>query len=114
MGKGKGSFDHWGTLVPAGKMLFEISAPDMRIEVAREALEAAGRAIPGPVQFVNKAALKEPAIVGLSRAPIFHAGIKVEGPIDTKVRSAEIPQAVVSHQAGYEKLEKLQKGLVRR
>lgn len=114
MGKGKGSFDHWGTVVPAGKMLFEISAPELRTEIAREALEAAGRAIPGPVQVVNKAKLKEPAIVGLSRVPVFHAGVKVEGPVDRKIRTATIPEAVVSLQAGYEKREKLRKGMVRR
>jgi ribosomal protein L16/L10AE len=84
MGKGKGSFDQWGTLAPASKMLFEISSLGIRIEIAKEVLVAAGKAIPGPVQFVNEAKLTEPAIVGLSWTTIFHAGIKVDGPIDTK------------------------------
>jgi hypothetical protein len=114
MGKGKGGFDHWGTLVPAGKMLFEISAPDMRIEIAKEALQAAGKAIPGPVQFVDRAKLLEPAVMGLGRSPVYHAGMKVEGSIDSKVRSKEVLPVVISKQIGYEKLAKLRKGLVRR
>lgn len=115
MGKGKGTFDHWGTLVPAGKMLFEIKAPDLRVELAREALLTAGQAIPGPVQFVNRATLNQPAIVGLSRSPVFHAGMKVNGPIDRKIRTTEIPPVVPSKQIGYEKVEKAnRKGLVRR
>lgn len=114
MGKGKGSFDHWGTLVPAGKVLFEVSAPDLRIEIAREALLSAGRAIPGPTQFINRATLTQPAVVGLSRTPIFHAGVQVNGPIDSKIRTNEIPPVVTSLQIGYEKLAKTRKGLVRR
>jgi Ribosomal protein L16p/L10e len=114
MGKGKGSFDHWGTLAPAGKMLFEISSPGIRVEIAKEALVAAGKAIPGPVQFVDKARLTEPAVVGLSRTPIFHAGIKVDGPIDTKKRMVKTGPVVISPQIGYEKLAKARKGLVRR
>ena len=114
MGKGKGGFDHWGTLVAAGKMLFEVSAPELRVEIAREALQAAGRAIPGPVQFVNRAKLQQPAVVGLRRTPEFHAGIQVEGPIDSKIRVKESPPVVISKQIGYEKLTKIRKGLVRR
>src|SRR5579871_2686915 len=98
MGKGKGTFDHWGTLVPAGKVLFEVSGPDLRVEIAREALLAAAKAIPGPVQFVNRATLTQPAIIGLSRTPIFHAGMKVDGPIDQKIRTTEIPSVVTSTQ----------------
>src|ERR1700736_5135161 len=113
MGKGKGSFDHWGMLAPAGKMLFEISSPDIRIEIAKEALIKAGKAIPGPVQFVNKATLSQPAVVGLSRTPTFHAGIQVDGPIDTKKRLEKAGLVVVSPQIGYEKLAKTRKGLVR-
>jgi hypothetical protein len=113
MGKGKGTFDHWGCLAQAGKMMFEISSPELRIEDARDALQAAGEAIPGPVQFVDKAKLKLPAIVGLSQTPEFHAGIKVEGPIDSKIRSAKQPPIVVSNQLGQRKLTRLRKGLVR-
>jgi Ribosomal protein L16p/L10e len=114
MGKGKGTFDHWATLVPAGKILFEICAPDLRVEIARDALEAAARAIPGPCQFINRSKLTQPAYVGLSRSSEFHAGFEVKGPIDSKVRSAETPPVVVSKQVGYEKLAKIKKGLVRR
>jgi hypothetical protein len=114
MGKGKGTFDHWGTLVPPGKMIFELSAPDLRVELARRALLAAGRALPGPVQFVNKATLDQPALVGFTRTPVFHAGMKVEGPIDRRVRTTEIPPVIASKQVGYEKLGKIRKGLARR
>ena|SRR5579859_2043984 len=113
MGKGKGSFDHWGLLAPAGKMIFEISAPGLRVEIAKEILTAAGRSIPGPKQFLARTAMKQPAVVGLRPAPVFHAGIKVEGPIDTKVRAAAIPPVVTSKQIGYEKLAKMRKGLIR-
>jgi ribosomal protein L16/L10AE len=44
-------------------MLFEISAPDMRIEIAKEALQAASKAILGPEQFVDRAKLQEPAVM---------------------------------------------------
>ena len=121
MGKGKGTFDHWGLLAPAGKILFEIKAPDMKLHIAKEALEAAGRAIPGRTAFVNKATLLQPAYCGRTSSPVFHAGIKVEGgSIDTKVRAEAAPSAVISPQIGYEKLEKHtrkttpRKGLVRR
>jgi hypothetical protein len=113
MGKGKGTFDHWGLLAAAGKMIFEVSAPDVRIEIIKEALLQAGKAIPGPVQFVNRATLDNPAIVGLSMTPLFHAGIKVEGPMDKARRLAKNPPVVVSPQIGYEKLAKIKKGLVR-
>jgi hypothetical protein len=113
MGKGKGGFDHWGLLAPAGKMLFEISAPDMRIEIAKEALLAAGMAIPGPTQFVDKSKLAVPAIIGLRRTPIYFAGRKVEGVVDSKVRAEKSPPVVTSIQIGYEKLAKHRKGLVR-
>lgn len=113
MGKGKGTFDHWGCLAQAGKMMFEISGPELRIEDARDALVAAGKAIPGPVQFVDRSKLKLPAIVGLSQSPELHAGFKVEGLIDTKIRSETQPPIVASKQLGQRKLEKLRKGLVR-
>ena|ERR1700694_1256262 len=114
MGKGKGTFDHWGLLAPAGKMIFEVSAPDARVEILKEALLKAGKAIPGPVQFVDKTRLVDaPAVVGLSRTPLFHAGIKVEGPMDKARRMAQPAPVVLSPQTGYEKREKIKKGLVR-
>jgi len=120
MGKGKGTFDHWGLLAPAGKILFEIKAPDMKLHIAKEALQAAGMAIPGRVQFVNKATLLQPAYCGKSVSPVYHAGIKVDGAIDTKIRAKEALSPVISPHIGYEKLEKCikmvttRKGLVRR
>jgi len=113
MGKGKGAFDHWATLVPPGKMLFEILAPDMRPEIAKEAVLAAAVAIPGPVHFINKAALRQPAVRGFKSSPEYHAGIKVDGPIDLKLRLEEKPPVVVSPQIGRKKLAKMRKGLVR-
>lgn len=113
MGKGKGSFDHWGTVAAAGKVLFELSAPDLRVEIAREALLAAGMAIPGPVQFVNRAKLRVPAICGLRKTPVYFAGRKVEGVVDSKARAEKRPLVVESTQIGYKKLAKHKKGLVR-
>ena len=113
MGKGKGTFDHWGTLVPAGKILFEVTAPGVRVEIIREALMKAGKAIPGPVQFVIKERLRVPGYCGLKKTPMFHAGIKIEGPIDKKVRAETIPLAVLSKQAGHEKRERFAKALIR-
>src|SRR5271156_2603048 len=106
MGKGKGTFDHWGLLAPAGKVLFEIKAPDMKLHIAKEALQAAGTAIPGRVQFVNRATMSQPAYCGTGLSPVFHAGIKVDGSIDTKIRAEKAPSVVVSPQIGYEKLQK--------
>lgn len=114
MGKGKGSFDHWGLLAPAGKILFEVSAPDMRVEIAREALKAAAVAIPGPAQFIERAKLNVPAMVGSKRAPEFHAGRPVEGVVDTKIRTNMSPPVIPSTQIGHEKLAKHRRGLVRR
>jgi hypothetical protein len=114
MGKGKGGFDHWGVLYPAGRMIFEISAPDVRREIAKQFLLKAGKALPGSVGFVDRISVPEQATIGLTRTPIFHAGVKVEGPIDSKVRAMVKPPVVTSKQIGYEKLAKTPKGLVRR
>jgi Ribosomal protein L16p/L10e len=122
MGKGKGTFDHWGLLAPAGKVLFEITVPeDVKLHIIKEALQAAGMAIPGPVQFLNRANMVQPAYCGRGPSPVYHAGIKVDGSIDTKVRAEKAPSVVVSPQIGYEKLQKhntskitVRKGLVRR
>jgi hypothetical protein len=113
MGKGKGGFDHWGMNAQPGKVLWELSAPDLRVEIAREVLLAAGRALPGRVHFVDKRKLVNPAVVGFLQAPISFAGMRVVGPIDGKVRAVETPTAIISKHIGYEKMVKTQKGLVR-
>jgi Ribosomal protein L16p/L10e len=110
MGKGKGGFSHWGFFAPAGKMLFEVRAPDLRIEVARDAFYAAGRILPGPVQFVQKKDTPNPAILGLKPVPKFHAGRVQEGRVDTKVRAKETPVIVAAVNIG---TRKLKKGLTR-
>jgi len=114
MGKGKGGFDHWGVLYPAGRMIFEVSAPGARREIVKEMLVKAGKALPGAVGFVDRVSVPQPATIGLSRTAVFHAGIKVEGPIDSKVRTTEKLPVVTSKQIGYEKLAKIPKGLARR
>jgi hypothetical protein len=123
MGKGKGTFDHWGLLAPAGKVLFELKAPDVKLHIVKEAFDAAGMAIPGPVQFINRAKMDmvQPAYCGRGPSPVYHAGIKVDGSIDTKVRAEAAPSVVISPQIGYEKLQKhnakkitVRKGLVRK
>jgi hypothetical protein len=110
MGKGKGGFDHWGFFAPAGKMLFEIRAPDLRIEIAREAMYAAGRILPGPVQFVQKKETPNPAYLGLRPVPKHHAGRVLEGPVNTKVRAGYKPVVVAAVNIGERKLKK---GLMR-
>lgn len=114
MGKGKGGFHHWGFFAPAGKMLFELRAPGMRIEVAREALYSAGRVLPGPVQFVHRKETETPAIIGMMPAPKYHAGRLEKGPVDSKVRAAVRPEVVAAVNIGEkEKKRQLKKGLVR-
>jgi hypothetical protein len=110
MGKGKGGFHHWGFFAAAGKMLFEVRAPDLRIEVARDAFYAAGRILPGPVQFVQKKDTPNPAIIGLRPAPRYHAGRVQEGPVDTRVRAKDKPEVVAAVNIG---TRKLKKGLTR-
>jgi hypothetical protein len=113
MGKGKGQFDHWCTKVAAGQMLFELAGAEIRPDVAKEALQTAGRVISGPVRFVNKVNLSEPAIVGLYPSPIYHAGVQVEEPVDKKRKLKEIPPVVESVQTGFKKTRKRKKGLIR-
>src|SRR5277367_6940476 len=103
MGKGKGTFDHWGLLAPAGKVLFELKAPDVKLHIVKEAFQAAGMAIPGPVQFIIRAEMTQPAYCGRGPSPVYHAGIKVDGSVDTKVRAEKAPSVVISPQIGYEK-----------
>jgi ribosomal protein L16/L10AE len=110
MGKGKGGFSHWGLFAAAGRMLFEVRAPDLRIEVARDALYAAGRLLPGPVQFVQKKDTPNPAIVGLRPTPKYHAGRVYEGRVDQKVRVKDTPVVVAAVNLG---ARKLKKGLTR-
>jgi Ribosomal protein L16p/L10e len=114
MGKGKGGFDHWGMNAQPGKVLFEIAASDLRVEIAREALLEAGKVIPGRVQFVQRKKLVQPAVVGFQQSPLYFAGRQREGPVDRKIRTLEIPVPIFSKQVGYEKLAKERKGLVRR
>ncbi|RCK54359.1 54S ribosomal protein L16, mitochondrial [Candida viswanathii] len=52
MGKGKGSFDHWGTRMPTGKVLFEIDGP-IHDKVAREALRKASDKLPGLYEIIT-------------------------------------------------------------
>jgi hypothetical protein len=115
MGKGKGGFHHWGFLAPAGKMLFELRAPDMRVEVAREALYAAGRVLPGPVQFIQRKDTPTPAIIGTKPASKYHAGrvqLKDE-PVDGKVRAKEKPDVIPAINVGEAKKRRVKKGMVR-
>jgi Ribosomal protein L16p/L10e len=113
MGKGKGGFDHWSTMAPAGKILFEVSAPGVRVEIVRRAMVKAASAIPGPMKFVNKETMGQPAYCGHLKSPIYHAGIKVEGQIDKKIRVEKVPHVVLSKQAGQKKRERARKGLTR-
>ena len=114
MGKGKGGFHHWGLLAPPGKMLFELRAPDMRIEIAREALYAAGQVLPGPVQFVQRKNTPTPAIIGTKPAPKYHAGrLQEGGPVDTKMRTSVMPEVIPAINIGEAKMRRLKKGMVR-
>jgi large subunit ribosomal protein L16 len=52
MGKGKGSVDHWVSVVKPGRIMFEIAGvPD---DVAREALELAAYKLPIRTQVVSR------------------------------------------------------------
>ena len=53
MGKGKGSFSHWGCRVTTGKVLFEIGG-DVHEKVAKEGLRKAADKLPGKFEIVNK------------------------------------------------------------
>ena len=46
MGKGKGSFDHWGSRVAVSKILFEVKG-DLHEEIVRDAFRLAGNKMPG-------------------------------------------------------------------
>lgn len=53
MGKGKGSFSHWGCRVTTGKVLFEIGG-DVHEKVAKEGLRKASDKLPGKFEIINK------------------------------------------------------------
>ena len=52
MGKGKGSVDHYVSVVKAGTILFEIDGVPR--EMARQAMELAGHKLPVKTQFISK------------------------------------------------------------
>jgi len=54
MGSGKGSLDHWVSVVKAGRVLFEISG--IKEEVAREAMRLASHKLPIETRFVAREA----------------------------------------------------------
>lgn len=53
MGKGKGPFDYWAVRVPTGKILFEINAPKLHPQIAREAFRVASDKLPGLYEVVT-------------------------------------------------------------
>jgi ribosomal protein L16 len=64
MGKGKGSFSHWMTRVPTGKILFEIRGDNVHEQIAKEAFRVAGDKLPGTYEFVK---IGDDAKVGFAR-----------------------------------------------
>jgi large subunit ribosomal protein L16 len=52
MGKGKGSVDHWATVVKPGRMLYEMQG--VAEEEAREAFRLAAHKLNIPTRFVNR------------------------------------------------------------
>ncbi|MFT7583699.1 MAG: large subunit ribosomal protein L16 [Cellvibrionaceae bacterium] len=52
MGKGKGSVDHWVSVVKPGRILFEVA--DVPEDIAREALRLAGYKLPVRTQIISK------------------------------------------------------------
>ena len=52
MGSGKGSPDHWVSVVKAGRVLFEISG--LKEEVAKEAMRLASHKLPIGTRFVTR------------------------------------------------------------
>ncbi len=52
MGKGKGSVDHWVSVVHAGKILFEMEG--VSAELAREAFSIAAQKLPIRCKFVDR------------------------------------------------------------
>lgn len=64
MGKGKGPFDYWAVRVPTGKILFEINAPNLHEQVARDAFRVASDKLPGLYEVVT---LKDAPKAGFER-----------------------------------------------
>ncbi|KAJ2758828.1 39S ribosomal protein L16, mitochondrial [Coemansia nantahalensis] len=52
MGKGKGAFDYWACRVPKDKIIFELRAPGLNTELAKDALRQAGFKMGVPTEFV--------------------------------------------------------------
>lgn len=52
MGKGKGSVDHWVSVVHAGKIMFEMEG--VNPELAREAFDRAAQKLPIKCKFVSR------------------------------------------------------------
>jgi large subunit ribosomal protein L16 len=61
MGSGKGSVDHWVSVVKPGRMLFEVSG--IKEDMAREAMKLASYKLPIDVRFVIKEAVMAEAKV---------------------------------------------------
>lgn len=64
MGKGKGSFTHWGARIPTGKILYEIQGENVHEQVAKEAFRVAGDKLPGNYEFVR---IGDDAKIGFAR-----------------------------------------------
>jgi large subunit ribosomal protein L16 len=52
MGSGKGSPDHWVSVVKAGKVMFELAG--IKEEVAKEAMRLAAHKLPIPTKFITR------------------------------------------------------------
>lgn len=57
MGSGKGSLDHWVSVVKRGRILFEISG--VKEDMAQEAMRLASHKLPIRTKFVGREALTE-------------------------------------------------------
>jgi len=52
MGSGKGSPDHWVSVVKAGRVMFELAG--IKEEVAKEAMRLAAHKLPIPTRFITR------------------------------------------------------------
>jgi large subunit ribosomal protein L16 len=55
MGSGKGSPDHWVSVVKAGRVMFEIAG--IKEDIAKEAMRLASHKLPIPTKFVSREAI---------------------------------------------------------
>ena len=55
MGSGKGSPDHWVSVVKAGRIMFELAG--IKEDVAKEAMRLAAHKLPVPTKFVVREAM---------------------------------------------------------